>query len=134
MRAYAELQSRSPATFVPVHNELVSLMFAKEDFPPTRPECGAIRIPRLSPIVRGVIDRPNFSFNAYMAKQPGGPTEVPPMDRQHLCRISRLRTAASDGKIEFIAGRLARADAAPCAATRTAKKATLAVILERNHS
>ena len=35
-----------------------------------------IRIPRLSPIVRGVIDRPNFSFNAYMAKQPGGPTEI----------------------------------------------------------
>jgi hypothetical protein len=35
-----------------------------------------IRIQRLSPIVRGVIDRPNFSFSAYMAKQPGGPTEV----------------------------------------------------------
>ena len=51
-------------------------MFAKEDFPPTRPECGVISIPRLSPIVRGVIDRPNFSFNAYMANQPGGPTEV----------------------------------------------------------
>ncbi len=76
IRAYAELQSRVPATFVPVYNESVSLLFAKGDFPPTRLECGAIRIARLSPLVRGVIDRLNFSFNAYMTKQPGGPTEV----------------------------------------------------------
>jgi hypothetical protein len=61
---------------VPVHNEAASLMFSKDDFPPTRQECGVIRIPRLSQIVRGVIDRPSFSFNSYMAKQPGGPTEV----------------------------------------------------------
>jgi hypothetical protein len=74
---YAELRQRMPAiNFVPVYNESVSLMFAKEDFPPTRPECGVIRIPRLSPIVRGVIDRPSFSIGAYMNKQPGGPTEV----------------------------------------------------------
>jgi hypothetical protein len=51
-------------------------LFSKEDFPPTRPECGVIRIPRLSQVVRGVVDRPAFSFNAYMAKQAGGPTEV----------------------------------------------------------
>ncbi len=76
MRIYAELQRRISASFVPVHNESVSLMFSTVDFPPTRPEYGTIRIQRLSPIVRGVIDRPNFSFNAYMDKQPGGPTEV----------------------------------------------------------
>jgi hypothetical protein len=77
IRNYNELQSRLSATaFVPVHNESVSLMFAEEDFPPTRRQYGMIRMARLSPIVRGVIDRPNFSFNAYMAKQPGGPTEV----------------------------------------------------------
>lgn len=76
MRSYGELQRRLAATLVPVHNESVSLMFSKEDFPLTRPECGVIRIPRLSAIVRGVVDRPNFSFNAHMAKQPGGPTEV----------------------------------------------------------
>ncbi len=35
-----------------------------------------LRIPRLSPIVRGVIDRPSFSFSAYMTGQPGGPTEI----------------------------------------------------------
>lgn len=76
VRSYAELRHRLAATFVPVHNESVSLMFAKEEFPGTRAECGVIRIPRLSPIVRGVINRPSFSFNAYMAKQPGGPTEI----------------------------------------------------------
>jgi hypothetical protein len=26
--------------------------------------------------VRGVVDRPGFSFSTYMARQPGGPTEV----------------------------------------------------------
>jgi hypothetical protein len=62
--------------FIPVHNEATSFMFIAQDFPPTRAECGVIRIPRLSPIVRGVIDRPGFSFSAYMANQPGGPTEV----------------------------------------------------------
>ena len=76
VRTYAELQLWVAATFVPVHNEAVSLMFSKEDFPPTRTECGTIRIPRLSQIVRGVVDRPSFSFNAYLANQPSGPTEV----------------------------------------------------------
>jgi len=76
-RTYADLRRRLPQTnFVPVHNEATSFMFIGQDFPPTRPECGVIRIPRLSPIVRGVIDRPGFSFGAYMASQPGGPTEV----------------------------------------------------------
>jgi hypothetical protein len=76
VRSYAELRSRLPITMVPVHNESVSLMFAKEDFPGTGPECGLIRIPRLSAIVRGVIDRPSFSFGAYLARHQGGPTEI----------------------------------------------------------
>jgi hypothetical protein len=76
-RSYAELRRRLPDTvFIPVHNEATSFIFIPQDFPPTRAECGVIRIPRLSPIVRGVIDRPGFSFGAYMASQPGGPTEV----------------------------------------------------------
>ncbi|HZC55248.1 MAG TPA: hypothetical protein VE396_04260 [Xanthobacteraceae bacterium] len=76
-RRYAELQKRLPRTiFVPVHNEATAFMFIPNDFPPTRPECGVIRIPRLSPIVRGVIDRPGFSFGTYLGKRPGGPTEV----------------------------------------------------------
>jgi hypothetical protein len=76
-RSYADLRRRLPQTvFIPVHNEATSFMFIPGDFPPSRPACGVIRIPRLSPIVRGVVDRPGFSFGAYMAKQPGGPTEV----------------------------------------------------------
>jgi hypothetical protein len=77
VRAYADLRRRLETTvFVPVHNESVSVMFEKADFPPTRAEYGVIRIPRLSPIVRGVVDRPSFSFGAYMTDRPGGPTEI----------------------------------------------------------
>ncbi len=39
-------------------------------------ECGVDPHSAPLPIVRGVIDRPNFSFAAYMTEQPGGPTEV----------------------------------------------------------
>ena len=73
VRVYAKLQARVPAIFQPVHNESASLMTSTEDFPPTRPECGTLRMPRLSQVVRGVVDRPSFSFNTYMAHQPGGP-------------------------------------------------------------
>jgi hypothetical protein len=77
VRAYADLRRRLEATaFVPVHNEAVSVMYEKADFPPSRPEYGLIRIPRLSPIVRGVVDRPSFSFAEYMTERPGGPTEI----------------------------------------------------------
>ena len=63
--------------FVPVHNEAVSVMYRERRiFRRRRNECGLIRIPRLSPIVRGVVDRPSFSFGAYMAERPGGPTEI----------------------------------------------------------
>ena len=76
-RSYSELRQRlRQTTFVPVHNEAAAFMFVPQDFPPSRADCGVIRIPRLSPIVRGVVDRPGFSFGAYMEKQPGGPTEV----------------------------------------------------------
>lgn len=97
---YAELRHRLPgATFVPVHNELVSVMFEKEDFPATRSECSLIYIPRLSPIVRGVIDRPSFSFATYMTSQPGGPTEV------HQW-IAQIFTAFRDLELRLLMGRL----------------------------
>lgn len=74
---YAELRRRLRQThFVPVHNEATSFMFVPHDFPPTRSDSEIIRIPRLSPIVRGVVDRPGFSFGAHMANQSGGPTEI----------------------------------------------------------
>jgi hypothetical protein len=77
VRAYANLRQLLPgASFVPVHNEAISVTYEKEDFPPTRAECRMIRIPRLSGVVRGVIDRPSFSFGAYKMASAGGPTEI----------------------------------------------------------
>lgn len=77
VRAYADLRRRLPdVTIVPVHNEFVSVTCDKDDFPPTRAACRMIRIPRLSQMVRGVIDRPSFSFGAYLATTPGSPTEI----------------------------------------------------------
>jgi hypothetical protein len=71
------LRQQLPRTaFVPVHNEAASFMLIARDFPPSSPKYATIRIPRLSPIVRGIVDRPSFSFAGYLAKQPGGPTEV----------------------------------------------------------
>jgi hypothetical protein len=76
-QTYAELRGRLEQTvFVPIHNEAAAFMLIAQDFPASSPKYQTIRIPRLSPIVRGVVDRPGFSFAAYMAKQPGGPTEV----------------------------------------------------------
>jgi len=104
VRAYAKLQARVPAIFQPVHNESASLMTSAEDFPPTRPECGTLRMPRLSQVVRGVVDRPSFSFNTYMAYQPGGPTEIHGWDRRSLHATSRFRIAAPDGTAELLPG------------------------------
>lgn len=75
-QSYAELRRRlEQTTFVPVHNEAASFMFIPGDFPPSSPK-SVVRIPRLSPVVRGVIDKPGFSFSAYMKSQPGGPSEI----------------------------------------------------------
>jgi len=76
-QTYAGLRGRLEQTiFVPVHNEAASFMIIGQDFPPSSPKYEIIRMPRLSPIVRGVIDRPGFSFSTYKGTQPGGPTEV----------------------------------------------------------
>jgi len=61
---------------VPVHNEAISFMFIPADFPPSSTNCDTIGIPRLAPLVRGVIDKPGFSFGAHMKSQAGGPTQV----------------------------------------------------------
>jgi hypothetical protein len=77
VRAYADLRHGLPdVTVVPVHNEFVSVTCDKDDFPPTRAACRMIRIPRLSQMVRGVIDRPSFSFATYLVATPGTPTEI----------------------------------------------------------
>jgi hypothetical protein len=112
-RVYAELQHSVAATFVPVHNESVSLMFSKEDFPPTRPECGMIRVPRLSQIVRGVVDRPTFSFNAYLAKQPGGPTEVHSWTADIYAQFREFELRLLMGKLTSRLGGLTAPPSAP---------------------
>jgi hypothetical protein len=100
-KSYAELRGRlRQTTFIPVHNEAASFMFVPQDFPPTRPECGVIRIPRLSPIVRGVIDRPGFSFSAYMAHQPGGPTEVHTWTGEIFAQFRELELRLLIGALE----------------------------------
>jgi hypothetical protein len=76
-RSYAELRHLlAPGALVPMHNEGVAVFFTKKDFPPMPATCGTVRIPRLSPIVRGVVDRPSFSFGTYVKDRPGGPTEI----------------------------------------------------------
>ena len=71
-QTYAELRGRLEQTiFVPVHNETASFMLIGQDFPPSSPKYETIRVSRLSPIVRGAIDRSGFSFSAYLSQQQG---------------------------------------------------------------
>jgi hypothetical protein len=80
--------------FVPVHNEAASFMVIAQDFPPSSPKYETIRIPRLSPIVRGVIDRPGFSFST------GGPTEVHSWVGQIFAEFRELELQLLIGELE----------------------------------
>jgi len=100
-QTYAELRRRLEQTiFVPVHNEATSFMVIAQDFPPSSPKYETIRIPRLSPIVRGVIDRPGFSFSTYMSQQPGGPTEVHSWIGQIFAEFRELELQLLIGELE----------------------------------
>jgi len=102
---YIDLRERlATTTFVPVHNESVSVMFSKKDFPSTYPECSVIRVPRLSPIVRGVIDRPSFTFGSYMNDQPGGPTEIHEWIRTIFNEFRELELRLMMGKLKSSLG------------------------------
>jgi len=104
-RAYADLRRALETTiFVPVHNESVSVMFEKADFAPTRPEFGIIRIPRLSPIVRGVVDRPSLSFADYLHDHPGGPTEIHSWVRDIFTEFRELELRLLMGKLSASLG------------------------------
>ena len=69
-RGYAMLKERFPdLPLVPVLNEHVQRVGAyRANFPPTRLGGGPISIPALSPVVRSVVDRRNFSFVGYVQK------------------------------------------------------------------
>jgi hypothetical protein len=100
-QTYAELRRRLGETvFVPVHNEAASFMVIAQDFPASSPKYEAIRIPRLSAIVRGVIDRPGFSFNTYMSQQPGGPTEVHSWVNKVFAEFRELELQLLIGQLE----------------------------------
>jgi hypothetical protein len=99
VRTYATLRHHLNTTFVPVHNEAVSINFDEGAFPPSRKACSVIRIPRLSPLVRRVIDRPRFSFATHMIEQPEGPTQV------HQW-ISPILTKIREIELQLLLGRL----------------------------
>jgi hypothetical protein len=100
-RAYATLRHRlKTSTLVPVHNEAVSINFAPENFPPTRREYGVIRIPRLSPLVRRVIDWPSFSFSAHITDQSDGPTQVHQWISPILTKVRELELQLLMGRLE----------------------------------
>lgn len=76
-RAYAELQQKAAAvSLVPVHNEAAAVTIATHDYPARRHEYGMLRVPLLSTMVRGAVDRPSFSFAAYLQTPESGPTEL----------------------------------------------------------
>ena len=69
-QGYAMLRDRFPdLPLVPVLNEYIP-QFTRyhANFPPTRRGGEALKIPALSPVVRSVVDRSNFSFVAYARK------------------------------------------------------------------
>jgi hypothetical protein len=69
-RGYARLAAAYPdLPLVPVFNEYVpQVTWHRADFPPTRRGGEPITIPALTPVVRSVVDRRNFSFIAYASK------------------------------------------------------------------
>ncbi|HET7492277.1 MAG TPA: hypothetical protein VFK01_10405 [Bradyrhizobium sp.] len=50
--------------------------------------------------MRGVIDRPGFSFSAYMAQQPGGPTEVHSWIGEIFAKFRELELQLIIGELE----------------------------------
>jgi hypothetical protein len=77
-KGYAMLKDRfSVLPLVPVFNEHVpQIARFRGAFPPTRPGGEPIGIPVLSPVVRSVVDRRNFSFVAYVQKANDPTTEL----------------------------------------------------------
>jgi hypothetical protein len=75
-RAYATLEGRFPdVAIVPVFNEGIGNIYQEhEDFPAGK--AGVVQIRALPAVVRGVIDKPGFSFTAFCAKQADRPTTL----------------------------------------------------------
>lgn len=70
------LRSFPHSLIVPVENEAnLSIDPYMDRFPPRATERGIV-LPRLNPVIRGVIDKPHFSFSAFMATPTEARTEI----------------------------------------------------------
>ena len=77
-QGYAMLKDRFPELpLVPVLNEFVQRVGGyRANFPPTRRGGEPIAIPALTPVVRSVVDRKNFSFVSFVQKSGDTTTEL----------------------------------------------------------
>ena len=77
-QAYAMLRHRfADLALVPVLNEAVPVVSRyRDNFPPTPTGGPPLNIPALAAVIKGVIERPGFSFAAYSAKATDTTTEL----------------------------------------------------------
>jgi hypothetical protein len=77
-QGYTMLADRFPdLPLVPLFNEHVrQIAHCRENFPPTRLGGEGIDVPALTPVVRSVVDRKNFSFLAYVLKAKDSTSEL----------------------------------------------------------
>jgi hypothetical protein len=77
-QGYAMLCDRFPdLPIIPVLNEAVPMVDRYRGNFPEAPRGGApVGVPALTPVLRGVIDRPSFSFAAYLSKTPDRTSEL----------------------------------------------------------
>jgi hypothetical protein len=90
-RAYATLQGRFPhVAIVPVYNEGIGNIYPERgDFPPVG-GAGELRLAAIPPVIRGVVDKPGFSFNAFCSKPVDRPTPLHGWVRQAFVEIREL--------------------------------------------
>jgi hypothetical protein len=77
-QGYAMLSDRFPdLPIIAVFNEMVPMMERFRDEFPEAPRGGApLDIPAISPVVRGLVDRPSFSFISYITGAPDPTAEL----------------------------------------------------------
>ena len=72
--AYRRLSGRFPdMTVIPVQNDAIEA-YGIDEFPGIEAGDRPLHLPELSPHLRGIIDRPDFSFADYARKHAGAPT------------------------------------------------------------
>jgi hypothetical protein len=91
-QGYDMLRNRFPSLpLVPVLNAALPNMARHRDqFPPTRLGGAPLAIPALSPVLKGVIERPSFSFAALIGTAPDRTTELFGWTRQVFIEFREL--------------------------------------------